>query len=210
MMKSDTFSLESSSSISVPMRKSREQAKLKQNNHSVFISKVSPVTSSGKLKPSPRKAEFSQAESEAGATEETPTATVLFVSDDDYLRSTMRAYLEHVGFLVRSCADAARVPELFFRAPGAGSAVDLLLIDVQALGATGLLLAAELTCFEPDLPVVVIAAPGMDERDLGGITRRGWKMLNKPVLLPQLLGVIRSSLEPSRPAGPVVRAPLRN
>jgi DNA-binding NtrC family response regulator len=135
----------------------------------------------------------SQLEGEAGAK---AGATVLFVSDDDYLGSTMRVYLEHVGFLVRSCPDAARIPELFFRAQEAGPAVDLLLIDVHALGAAGLRLAAELACFELGLPVVIIGPPGMEERDLAGITRRGWKFLNKPVLLSRLLGIIRSALEP--------------
>lgn len=135
---------------------------------------------------------------------EAPPATVLFVSDDNYFRSTMRACLEHMGLTVRSSADAARIPELFFQQPGAGTAVDLLLIDVHALGQTGFLLAAELTSFAPDLPVVIITSPGMEEGQLAGIARQGWKLLNKPVLLPQLLGVIRRALQPPlepRPAG---------
>lgn len=120
--------------------------------------------------------------------------TVLFVSDDDYFRSTMRAYLEHLDFVVRSCADAARVPELFFRGPR----VDLLLMDVHAMGATGLRLAAELTGFEPQLPVIVIAAPDLEKNALASIARRGWKFLSKPVLLPELLGLIYNALEPGK------------
>lgn len=131
--------------------------------------------------------------------------TVLLVSDDNYFRSTMRAYLEHAGIPVRSCADAARVPELFFHGAGPGSSpgssVDLLLIDVHAMGLTGLRLAAELTGFKPDLPVVVISAPDPQKAALARIARRGWKFLNKPVLLPELLGVIHSALETRRRAG---------
>lgn len=131
-------------------------------------------------------------------------ATVLFVSDDDYFRSTMLAYLEHVGYQVRSCADAARVPELFFHGSGnpSGSGasfcfdVDLLLIDVDALGAPGLRMAAELTSFDPDLPVIAIAAPhALQMNGLAGSVR-GWKYVSKPVLLPELLELIRAALEP--------------
>lgn len=132
--------------------------------------------------------------------------TVLLVSNDDCLRSTVRAYLEHEGFTVRSCADAARVPDLFFCRPGEpaaaerggisghSSGIDLLLMDVHALGATGLRLAAALTSFDPDLPVIVISAADAGKNAWAGMARRGWKFLNTPVLVPELLGVIYTAL----------------
>jgi DNA-binding response OmpR family regulator len=117
--------------------------------------------------------------------------TVLFVSDDDYFRTTARAYLEHVGLAVRSCADAARVPELFFSKP----AIDLLLVDVHAIGMTGLLLTAELTAFANDLPVIIISAPNGESNTSAAVASQGWKLLNKPVLLPELLEAIHAALE---------------
>lgn len=119
-----------------------------------------------------------------------PLGTVLFVSDDDYFRTTARAYLEHVGLSVRSCADAARVPELFFCKP----AIDLLLVDVHAIGSTGLLLAAELTAFSDDLPVIIISTPNGECATSAVISSQGWKFLNKPVLLPELLETIHAAL----------------
>lgn len=116
--------------------------------------------------------------------------TVLFVSDDDYFRTTARAYLEHVGLTVRSCADAARVPELFFSKP----AIDLLLVDVHAIGTNGLLLATELTAFTNDLPVIIIAAPNEENSTLAAISSQGWKFLSKSVLLPELLEAIHAAL----------------
>jgi CheY-like chemotaxis protein len=192
MMETEPLSMESFTSIGEPACKVPEQTKSKRTLPAAIVPPESPDSSSEGLRSSPRKAAVLQAEGDGGAV---TSATVLFVSDDDYLRSTMRSYLEHVGFQVRSCADAARIPELFFDTPEAGSQVDLLLIDVHTLGLTGLRLAAELTCFQPELPVVVIAPPGMEESDLAGIARLEWKFLSKPVLLPKLLGIIRSTLE---------------
>jgi DNA-binding NtrC family response regulator len=131
------------------------------------------------------------AEIPGGNAPDPPPKTVLFVSGDEYLRTTMRAYMEHVGYQVRCCADAARVPEMFFHGAGA----DLLLMDLHLLGATGLRLAAELTGFAPDLPVIAICAPAQDMRGFSGVTPQSWRFLRKPVVLPELLGLIRNALE---------------
>lgn len=119
-----------------------------------------------------------------------PLGTVLFVSNDDYFRATTRAFLQHVGLTVRSCDDAARVPELFFSKP----AIDLLLVNVHAIGTTGLLLTAELTAFANDLPVIIISAPDREGNTLEAISSQGWTLLSKPVLLPDLLEAIHTAL----------------
>ncbi len=138
---------------------------------------------------------------------------MLFVSDDDSFRSAMRAYLEDGGFQVRSCADAARVPELFFCGGGQGSSIDLLLIDVHALGATGLRLAAALTSFEPDLPVIVISAPGARKNAQNALTAlagRGWKFLDKTVLPPRLLEMVHNALDGAEGPRRLMRGPKQN
>ncbi len=135
--------------------------------------------------------ESAHSSTESPSTDVPSLGTVLFVSDDDFFRTTVRAYLEHVGLSVRSSADAARVPELFFRKP----AIDLLLVDVHAIGMTGLLLAAELTAFTPDLPVIIVAAPnGENSGAFEAISGQNWRFLRKPVLLPELLEAIHASL----------------
>src|SRR6185437_1041004 len=67
-----------------------------------------------------------------------PSKSVLIVSADDYLRSTMRSFLEHVGFTALACIDVRRAAQIFF----GGSAVDLLLVDAHTLGADGVALAS--------------------------------------------------------------------
>jgi DNA-binding NtrC family response regulator len=121
--------------------------------------------------------------------------TVLFVSDDDYFRATARAYLEHVGLSVRSCADPTRVPDLLVRKP----AIDLLLVDVHAIGTAGRPLAAELAAFAADLPAIIISAPNGDNGALAAIPNRSWKILSKPVLLPELLEAIHAALGRKNP-----------
>jgi CheY-like chemotaxis protein len=116
-------------------------------------------------------------------------STVLCVSDDDYVRCVVRAYLEHVGFKVRCCSDASRAPELFFREP----TVDLLLIDVDALGTAGLSLAAGLAAFSRDLPIVVISAVKSEELSFPGRSWGNWHFLAKPIVVPELLEVIRGA-----------------
>jgi DNA-binding response OmpR family regulator len=189
-MKTQRLSMDSSSSVREPAGKKRQQ-KSKQQHPSeppAFL-RPSLSASNGGMTPRSSKDAANVSTEDAGAG--TPLlGTVLFVSDDDYFRTTVRAYLEHVGLAVRSCADAARVPELFFSKP----AIDLLLVDVHAIGSTGLLLAAELTAFADDLPVIIISNPNGESTTSAVIPSQGWKFLSKPVLLPELLETIHAAL----------------
>lgn len=123
--------------------------------------------------------------------------TVLFVSNDDYFRSMMRAYLEHVGYSVLSCAEPGQALPKFFRVAEIG----LVLIDMHALGAAAaLLLAGRLTESRAGLPVILIAGPGASDDTLSQIEQRGWRFLVKPLLLPELLEMIHRALGSRRPA----------
>lgn len=127
--------------------------------------------------------------------ESLPGGTVLLVSDDDSLRAILRAYLEHVGKRVRCCADAAHVPELFVRS----ASLDLLLVDISWAEAPELRLAAELTAQFPELPVIVLCAESQTLAKIAEGCPKGWRLVSRPVTLPDLLGLIRSALE--KPAG---------
>jgi CheY-like chemotaxis protein len=189
IMKTERLSMDSTSSVREPAGKCRWQNKkqLLPEQHASLRAVAS--ASHCRMEPSSRK-EAADASAENAYAGVQSQRTVLFVSDDDYFRTTARAYLEHVGLSVRSCADAARVPELFFRKP----AIDLLLVDVHAIGTTGLLLTAELTAFSNDLPVIIISPPNGEDRTLAAISGQGWKLLSKPVLLPELLEAIHAAL----------------
>lgn len=140
--------------------------------------------------------------------------SVLIVSADDYLRSTMRSFLEHVGFTALACIDVRRAAQIFF----GGSAVDLLLVDAHTLGADGVALAGQCSGGRPNLPVIVLSGPGpKHDSDAAGtpaaepgfserVPFRAWRMLRKPVLLPVLLGIIRKALEPRKPVQAAIQS----
>jgi CheY-like chemotaxis protein len=130
--------------------------------------------------------------------------TVLFVSNDDYFRSMMRAYLEHVGYNVLSCAEPGQALPRLFR----GAGFHLALIDMHALGAAAaMLMAGELTESRADLPVILIAGPNAEQEILLQVEQRGWKCLNKPLLLPELLEIIHRALGPRQTGAPVQEIP---
>ncbi len=112
----------------------------------------------------------------------------------------MRAYLEHVGYNVLSCAEPGQAFPKFFRV----ASISLVLIDMHALGApAATLLANQLTESRADLPVILIAGPTAEQDILLQVEQRGWKCLNKPLLLPELLEVIHRALGPRPPSPPV-------
>lgn len=119
---------------------------------------------------------------------------ILMVSDDDYLRPMIRAFLEHLGFMVISCTGARHASEIVCRAP----AVNLLLIDLQSSGSRGLELAIELAAIRNDLPAVILAACALQNDEIEIIESHAWKLLRKPLRLPELLAVIRAEFD--RPA----------
>jgi DNA-binding response OmpR family regulator len=124
-------------------------------------------------------------------TESLPSGMVLLVSYDELLRAILRAYLEHVGKRVRCCTDAARVSELFVR----GAGLDLLVVDVPLAGAPELRLAAELTAQFPDLRVIVLCADPATKTKIAAGCPEGWRLVSRPMVLPDLLGLIRGALE---------------
>lgn len=193
-MKTQRLSMDSSSSVREPAdKKPRQKNKQHRLGSSASFRPVLPASNGGASKCGRQPCssnDFANVSTIDNGASNLPLGTVLFVSDDDYFRTTARAYLEHVGLSVRSCADAARVPELFFCKP----AIDLLLVDVHAIGSTGLLLAAELTAFADDLPVIIISTPNGESTTSAVISSHGWKFLNKPVLLPELLETIHAAL----------------
>jgi DNA-binding NtrC family response regulator len=67
----------------------------------------------------------------------------------------------------------------------------LLLIDLDSSGSPGLELALELAGGRTDLAAVIMAGPQLADEELRMIERHTWKMLRKPIRLPELLGVIQ-------------------
>jgi len=117
---------------------------------------------------------------------------ILLVSSDDYLRPMIRAYLEHLGFAVISCTNVEIASEIVSRT----QAMQLLLIDLDSSGSEGLQLARELTGGRTGLAAVIMAGPQHAHNELRMVERHTWKMLRKPIRLPELLAVIQGVRAP--------------
>lgn len=127
---------------------------------------------------------------------------ILLVSNDDYFRPMVRAYLEHVGFAVISCADARRAPEIASSTPN----LSLLLLDLSSSGQEELQVALELEEIRAGMPAVIMSGCGLTDDEIEMVGHHPWRLLRKPLQLPELLAVIRQVFDRSK-LGPNASAP---
>lgn len=113
---------------------------------------------------------------------------ILLLSEDERQRSLLRAYLQHVGFHVFSCADLHAAMRML-----AGSrALHLILVDSLLLTNSGRLLSACIAEHCPSLPVFAISGTSMNEGALREIKHSAWEPDSEPFLLPDLLGWLQA------------------
>jgi two-component system, chemotaxis family, chemotaxis protein CheY len=127
--------------------------------------------------------------------------TVLLVDDDPDIRALMRTFLEHIGFRVLTSGDADRAAQIFLGAQH----VDLLIVDQNMPGRSGMDLAVQLKVVDPELPVLMISG-AMETASSNLFRQPGWTFLPKPFSLPALLDTVHriletagSAAEPGRP-----------
>jgi DNA-binding response OmpR family regulator len=118
---------------------------------------------------------------------------ILLVDDDPDVRSLIRTFLEHEGYLVYTSGDADRAAEIFQRR----GSMDLLITDYLMPERNGVDLAHELISIQPNLPVLVISGLLMDVDELNQIETGGLKFLPKPFSLPRLLSEVHNVLHPA-------------
>lgn len=113
---------------------------------------------------------------------------ILLLSEDDGQRSLLRAYLQHVGFNVCSCADLQAAMQMI-----AGSrSLQLILVDSCLLANSGRLLSACIAEHCPSLPVFAISGRSMKDGTVREIKHSAWEPDSEPFLLPDLLGWIQA------------------
>jgi DNA-binding response OmpR family regulator len=115
---------------------------------------------------------------------------ILIVDDDPDIRSLIRTFLEHEGYLVYTSGDADRAAQIFQRI----GSIDLLITDYSMPDRNGVDLAHELLSIRPDLPVLVISGLLMDVDEMNQIESGGLKFLPKPFSLPRLLSEVHNIL----------------
>ena len=115
---------------------------------------------------------------------------ILLVDDDPDIRSLIRTFLEHEGYLVYTAADADRAVQIFHSL----GRMDLLITDYSMPDRNGVDLAHELLSIQPDLPVLVISGLLMDVDEMNQIESGGLKFIPKPFSLPRLLSEVHNIL----------------
>jgi len=116
---------------------------------------------------------------------------ILVVDDDPDIRSLIRTFLEHEGYIVYVSGDANRAAQIFRRSPG----IDLVITDYSMPQRSGLDLAKELSALRLSLHVLIISGVLLQDSQLDRMQTQGWRFLSKPFSLPQLLSEVHSILE---------------
>ncbi|HEX8163869.1 MAG TPA: sigma-54 dependent transcriptional regulator [Pyrinomonadaceae bacterium] len=118
---------------------------------------------------------------------------ILLVEDKESLRRVLRLTLEHAGYGVTECADAASAAAEIARAP-----YRLVLTDLRMPNGTGLDVLRAARAADPDVPVVVMTAYGSIDEAVQAMKDGAHDFLQKPVDSNHLILLIRRALEQSR------------
>ena len=116
---------------------------------------------------------------------------ILVVEDEEGVRNLVNKMLSRSGFEVLVAADAREALAIFEREQGG---VDLVFSDVVLPGENGVLLAERLLKAEPGLPVLLASGYHEDEYRKE-IDARGYRFLQKPYSLPELMQSIKELLD---------------
>ena len=105
---------------------------------------------------------------------------ILVVDDEQNMLRTLEFILEAANYRVTSVEDGREALEKISAARGRNVPIDLLILDIQIPGLTGMELIDELTRLHIEIPVFVITGYG-DKKMVIELLRRGCKeYLDKP------------------------------
>lgn len=110
---------------------------------------------------------------------------VLIVDDEQDFRTPIKAVLESLGMEVREAGTAAKMDAVLSRFE-----VDILLLDVNLPGETGLRIASRLKQTR-NIEIIMLSAFGEVEHRVSGLTSGADYYLPKPVDIRELLAVIQ-------------------
>jgi DNA-binding NtrC family response regulator len=118
---------------------------------------------------------------------------ILLVEDKESLRRVLRLTLEHAGYSVTECADAAQAAAEITRTP-----YRLVLTDLRMPNGTGLDVLRAARTADPEAPVVVMTAYGSIDEAVQAMKDGAHDFLQKPVDSNHLLLIIQRALEQAR------------
>jgi DNA-binding NtrC family response regulator len=118
---------------------------------------------------------------------------VLVVDDDESVRYSFRKTLREPHYEVIGAADgAAGLAAVRDHAP------DLVILDIQMPGMSGLEVLAELQRLSPKLPVLVITAHGDSERVISAMKHGAFEYIEKPFDIPRMKTLVDDAIEIGR------------
>ena len=118
---------------------------------------------------------------------------ILLVEDKESLRRVLRLTLEHAGYTVTECADAAAASAEIARAP-----YRLVLTDLRMPNGSGLDVLRAARAADPEVPVVVMTAFGSIDEAVQAMKDGAHDFLQKPVDSNHLLLLVERALEQVR------------
>jgi len=126
-------------------------------------------------------------------------STILVVDDDDQLRKSFHKLLTEEGYTVRTAASGeASLIDVREKTP------DLVILDVQLPGISGLETFKRLNRIDPKLPVIIMTAFGTTETAIEATQMGAFDYILKPFEIPYMLKVIEKAIE----AGRFMRSPV--
>ena len=127
---------------------------------------------------------------------------ILLVEDEQSVRDAVQRALEENGYIVFAAADATEATDIYDQEK---EKLDLLFSDVVLPGKSGLQLTDELLSCSPGLPVLLTSGHADRESHWAVIQKRGFRFLQKPFALADLLRAVKETMEPGLRPAPVAK-----
>ena len=119
---------------------------------------------------------------------------ILLVEDEEGVRKLANKALSKNGYVVFEAANAKEAMDIFEREEGK---FHLVFSDVVLPDKTGLQLVHQLLSRKPELQILLSSGYTDDKSQWSAITKRGFRFLQKPYPLPDLLRAIKEAIKPS-------------
>ena len=125
----------------------------------------------------------------------TRTLRILVAEDNDVNQMLTTRFLQHLGHAAVPALDGREVLAALEREAAAGRPVDLVLMDVQMPGMTGLEAAVAIRAetsgrFDPRVPIIALTAHTMDEERRACLEAGMDGHISKPIELEELQAAV--------------------
>ena len=111
-----------------------------------------------------------------------PQATLLIIEDDPLMRQSLAVFLENGGFHILQAGNGRASLEIFQQ-----QNPDLLILDLQLPGMSGIEFLAAIINDLPVVPIIVVSGTGTRDDIVATLKLGVWDYLAKPIVDPAVL-----------------------